>query len=196
MYILKKFKRWISFHFLVKRKYKNIPGIPVLCSNINHPFHESKFEAKCCETLHFFFHEKDILTPSQHRCKTKFDFIIKKIAIIEPHGIWGGKPNENMYFDYYRNRKELAEKEQMTKDLPVLVLASYSDLTKMKKYLVKGNNPKKAISELIIELLQKYNTVSPSEVIIQQKRNKKLLIFGILGWIVSFGLLLIILLHF
>ena len=57
MRFIKKFLRWIRFHFYFKRKFSSSPGIPTLCSNLRHPYHESKFELSTCEVLSKFFED-------------------------------------------------------------------------------------------------------------------------------------------
>ncbi|OLS17024.1 MAG: hypothetical protein HeimC3_49980 [Candidatus Heimdallarchaeota archaeon LC_3] len=58
---IKKFIRWSKFHFVIKYRFVNSKGIPSLCDNANHNYHDSKFEAKTCEALHQFFELKFII---------------------------------------------------------------------------------------------------------------------------------------
>jgi hypothetical protein len=93
------FWRYLKFQLIYKRRFSKTPGIPSLCSNVKHPYHESKFEMEVCEILCSIFGQKEVLVPQQHKYSIKFDFIVKNTAIIEPHGIWTNNPNENTYFD-------------------------------------------------------------------------------------------------
>jgi hypothetical protein len=166
---------------------------------VNHQYHESKFEAKTCAVLHQYFDNKNVLIPHQHRLKTKFDFIIPEITVVEPHAIWSNVYGNANYFDYYQNRRQLAEKEKLTKNLPMLVLASESDLSLMKRNLRGTKDPKEAISDTIVELLEKYKT---PEVIKIEKINyldlfvnyKWLGLFMLSGWILAILLALMLLL--
>ena len=151
--------RYIKFHLVFKRRYSKTPGIPTLCTNINHPFHESKFEAETCEVLSSIFPKKDVWTPTNHKYHIKFDFIIKNTAIIEPHGIWSNRPGEDTYFDYYKQRRGLADKEEELKNLPVVVLSSTADLGTMKRKLTEqSSNYKKTFQELTTYFLDKHKT--------------------------------------
>lgn len=83
---VRKIRRWIMFHLQFKTKLAKSHGIPLLCSNVIHPYHESKFEASTCDLLSQFFKKSQILCPQNHGYKIKFDFIIKYVAIVEPYG--------------------------------------------------------------------------------------------------------------
>ena len=98
------------FKFYNKRKFSKTPGIPCLCLNIKHPYHESKFEQETCNILCSICGNNEVLVPLQHKYPIKFDFIIKETAIIEPHGIWTNRPGEDSYFDYYKQRRSYADK--------------------------------------------------------------------------------------
>ena len=92
------FWRYLKFHFIYKRKFCKTPGILCLCSNIKHPYHESKFEQETCSVLCSIFGNREVLVPSQHKYSIKFDFLIKENAIVEPHAIWTNKPGEDTFF--------------------------------------------------------------------------------------------------
>lgn len=155
--VIKKIIRWLKFHLLLKNQYKNRFGSPKLCNNLDHIIHDSKFESDTCLLLEKFFPKKNILTPSQHKLSTKFDFIIRNFAIIEPHGVWNGSD----YFTYYKNRKDLAEKQKL--DLPIVIIPSYSDLSLFENTLMVENNPNTAIKKFQLEMLEKYRSnESPS----------------------------------
>ncbi|MHA2365328.1 MAG: hypothetical protein ACXAC7_15325 [Candidatus Hodarchaeales archaeon] len=171
------------------------PGKPTLCENLSHPYHESQFEARTCNILSEFIHHKEILVPSQHKYKTKFDFIIPGIAIIEPHGIWMNLPNENSYFNYYEDRKNLASEYKELKDLPMVVISNSKELTYLKTFLQHSLNIKMSMNQFVIEMLEKYQTLSPSlpegpETTYQMTKAQKA--FALLGW--GFTILLFILL--
>ncbi|MHA1984870.1 MAG: hypothetical protein ACW967_10970 [Candidatus Hodarchaeales archaeon] len=104
MLVVKNFvKRWWKFHREYKKQNTQSLGIRTLCGNVNHPYHESKFETLTCKILHKYYPAEKILLPEQHGCKTKFDFVIPGEAVIEPHGVWENKPGEEE--EYYWKRK-------------------------------------------------------------------------------------------
>ncbi|OLS16874.1 MAG: hypothetical protein HeimC3_51040 [Candidatus Heimdallarchaeota archaeon LC_3] len=147
---VKRIIRWLKFHLFIKNKFKKRFGNPKLCNNLEHRYHDSNFEKETCLILEKYFHQKSIIVPSQHKLKTKFDFIIKGIAIIEPHGIWNG----NGFYSYYKKRKILAEKFDL--DLPVIIIPNYSDLTQFDTYLQKENNPVLAMKQFQLLMLNRY----------------------------------------
>jgi len=186
---LKNLIRFIKFHFIYKKRYINSPGTPSLCSIIAHPFHESKFETKTCETLKEFFSSQEIIVPKQHRYATKFDFIIPKIAIIEPHGIWSNHPGENSYIDYYNSRKELASEYKELKNLPMVVVTNSSELFTLKSFLQETSNSKYAFNDFILYMLEKYTTRSYNfvdRIELKYKNNKRLIFLSLLGWSLAF----------
>ena len=79
--------------------------------------------------------------PEQHGCRTKFDFVIPGVAVIEPHGVWENKEGE--YEEYYRKRAWLANQEKMTKGLPVMVVGSMRELKILNKKLKEFSNERK-----------------------------------------------------
>ncbi|OLS25611.1 MAG: hypothetical protein HeimC3_13590 [Candidatus Heimdallarchaeota archaeon LC_3] len=168
----KRIVRWWNFHLIFKRKNRHRWKFsrPGLCENINHPYHLSQFEIICCKILSQYFNQSEILTPSQHKFKTKFDFIIKDNIILEPHASWKwSKTNE--YMDYYYKRKHLALREEKTRNLPVLVLSSISDVRSMKNYLEKYNDPIHALKRLRLNLINKYS-IEPIKKIDYHKKQK------------------------
>lgn len=182
---LKKLIRYIKFHLIYKKRYINSPGIPSLCSIIGHPFHESKFETQTCEALKEFFLPQEIFVPSQHKFATKFDFIIPKVAIIEPHGIWSNRPGENSYLDYYNSRKDLASIYKELKKLPMVIVTNLAELNTLKSYLSNSNNSKYAFNNFILHLLEKYSTNSYNYVDrmeLKYRNSKYLIILSLLGW--------------
>ena len=98
---IKYFIRWIKFQLVYKPKYKNTYGIPCLCSNINHKFHESLWEKKVCELLSIYFPITDIISQQQHQLPIKIDLIVEDVAVYEPHAIFSSKQENNSYFSYY-----------------------------------------------------------------------------------------------
>ncbi|OLS16924.1 MAG: hypothetical protein HeimC3_37690 [Candidatus Heimdallarchaeota archaeon LC_3] len=52
-----------------------------------------------------------MLVPAQHKCKTKFDFIIQGKFIVEPHASWKNYLKDE-YLTYYYNRKQLADQDR------------------------------------------------------------------------------------
>ena len=110
IFSLRSIWRYLKFHWVYKGRFSKTPGIPCLCSNIQHPYHESKFEQETCEILCTIFTQKDVLVPSQHKYPIKFDFIISNTAIIEPHAIWSNRAGEDTFFDYYKQRRNYADK--------------------------------------------------------------------------------------
>ena len=92
---IKRLIRWIRFQVPIKQKYGKTPGIPSLCSNINHDFHESLWEKKTCELLCKNLNKKDVKNPTQHKYPIRFDFIVKNVAIFEPHAIYGSNPENS-----------------------------------------------------------------------------------------------------
>ncbi|MFW9930125.1 MAG: hypothetical protein ACFFD1_12090 [Candidatus Thorarchaeota archaeon] len=165
-------------------------GIPTLCSNIDHSYHESKFEAKTCNLLLEYFPANEILIPPQHNFSTRFDFYIPETAIIEPHAIWNNLPGNTSYFDYYKTRKQLAEQNKKTQNLPILVLSCSSDLSLFKHNLKEISDNKKAINQTILELLKKYEIDTKEikeedEYPLLFKYYKILMILGITGWLIA-----------
>ncbi len=163
----------VNFHQNFKRKnlHRWNYGRPGLCRNINHPYHLSQFEISCCNILSEHFDQSEILVPSQHKCKTKFDFIIKERIIVEPHASWRWNNNKE-YMNYYYRRKHLALKEEKTKNLPVIVIPSIIDLRIMRIFLHKYHDPIKALKQLGLNLINKYS-VEPLIKVDYQKRTKK-----------------------
>ena len=150
--------RYLKFQFVYKRKFSKTPGIPSLCSNVHHPYHESKFEQETCEVLCSILSEKEVLVPSQHKFPIKFDFVVPKTAIIEPHAIWSNRAGEDTFFDYYKQRREHADKYEELRELPVVVLTNSTDVNFLKNTLREASNYKKACQEVTSTLLEKYKT--------------------------------------
>lgn len=150
--------RYLKFQIIYKRRFSKTPGIPTLCSNLKHPYHESKFEQETCNVLCSICGNKEVLVPSQHKYPIKFDFIIKGTSIIEPHGIWTNKPGEDSFFDYYKQRRTYADNYDELKEIPVVVLSNLTDLTYLKKQLKESSNFKKTCQEVTSTLLEKYKT--------------------------------------
>ncbi|OLS16648.1 MAG: hypothetical protein HeimC3_52320 [Candidatus Heimdallarchaeota archaeon LC_3] len=167
----KRIVRWWNFYQNFKRKnhHRWNYGRPGLCRNINHPYHLSQFEISCCNILSKHFDQSEILVPSQHKCKTKFDFIIKERIIIEPHASWKWN-NNNEYMNYYYKRRDLALKERRTSNLPVLVLSSITDFKKMIMFFNNYQDPINALKHLRLNLINKYSV----EVIKKVDYKKKL----------------------
>ena len=152
------FWRYLKFQLIFKRRFSKTPGIPCLCKNIKHPYHESEFEMETCNVLCAIVGNNEVLVPIQHKCPIKFDFIIKGTAIIEPHGIWTNRPGEDTYFSYYKQRRDYADKYDDLKSLPVVVLSNTSDLHFLINKLKGGSNYKIACQETSAQFLEKYRT--------------------------------------
>ncbi len=136
-------KRWWRFQREYKKQNPELYEKRTLCRNVDHPYHDSKFEALTCRMLHKYYPAEQILVPEQHGCRTKFDFVIPGIAVIEPHGVWENKEGE--YGEYYRKRAWLANQEEITKGLPVIVVGSMRDLKLLNKKLKEFNNERNEI---------------------------------------------------
>ncbi|OLS21438.1 MAG: hypothetical protein HeimC3_35710 [Candidatus Heimdallarchaeota archaeon LC_3] len=134
-------KRWWKFQREYKKQDPELYGKKTLCRNVSHPYHDSKFEALTCRVLHKFYPAEKILVPEQHGCKTKFDFVIPGVAVIEPHGVWENKKGE--IGEYTRKRVWLANQEEMTKGLQVIVVGSMRDLKILDKKLKEFSNKRK-----------------------------------------------------
>ena len=152
------FWRYLKFQLIYKRRFSKTPGIPSLCLNIKHPYHESKFEQETCKILCSICGNDEVLVPAQHKYLIKFDFIIKGTAIVEPHGIWTNKPGEDSYFEYYKQRRSYADRYEDLKILPMVVLSNTTDLVYLKKQLKESSNFKKSCQEVSSTLLEKYKT--------------------------------------
>lgn len=129
-----------------------IPGQLALCSTLQHPYHLSFFEYLTCELLtHYLRKYFKVLVPAQHRLPTHFDFVVPKIAVIEPHLYYGKNWTRshfgNRYYRYYAYRTKKTRHYQLTRDLPVIVLSSFDDLMYLKKRLAAGINDKTPATE-------------------------------------------------
>ena len=149
--IKQKIIRSLKFYFVIKPTKKNATGHVSLCSNIEHEFHLSIFEAETCKILSKHIANKNILTPEQHKYQTKFDFIIKNdlgelLGIIEPHGIWYYENfSNNKFLNYYIQRRKLANLHLELKALPIVVLANMDDLNVLENEMKKNTSIKQAI---------------------------------------------------
>lgn len=158
----RRFNRWIKFHYVYRRTISTGHGIISLCDNYYHPYYDSKFEAKTCNVLSEFFPKKNILVPEQHKYSIKFDFIIPKIAIVEPHGIWTDSAEGSTYFGYYQQRQAHASKHNALKDLPMVVISNDTELDLLKQLLQEFSNTTYAVKAFIKQTLEKYgHTTKP-----------------------------------
>lgn len=179
--------RWIRFHLKYKNQFKNTPGIPCLCSNIYHKYHESLWERKTCELLSEYFNYKSVKTPHQHKLPIKFDLIIENVAVYEPHAIFSSKSDNNSYFAYYTDRRNKLDTFDEYKSLPLIVISNQSDFNKLKDAL-DGEPTKNSMNQLVIDLLSEHNL---GEVKTDYQEgflrisNPLLLIWGLLGWILA-----------
>ncbi len=179
------FIRWIKFQLVYKPRYKNTPGIPCLCSNIDHPFHESLWEKKVCELLSNYFPLTDIKTPVQHKLPIKFDLIVNSVAVYEPHAIFSAKPNNNTYFAYYNDRRTKLDNFKEYKSLPMIVISNSTDFNQLKTALERDPT-KISMNQLAINLLSahKLEDMKPEY---QENYlrivNPLLLIWGLIGWL-------------
>ena len=180
--------RWIKFQLVFKPRYKNTPGIPCLCSNINHSFHESLWEKKVCELLGNYFPFSDIKTPPQHKLLIKFDLIVDSVAVYEPHAIFSSKPENNTYFAYYNDRRTKLENFREYKSLPMIVISNSTDFNQLKAALEKDPT-KTSMNQLAIDLLSshKFEELKPE----YQENYLRIIsplivIWGLIGWIFVF----------
>lgn len=192
---VRRFWRWFRFQTIYKRKFGSSPGIPCLCSNLRHPFHESKFERDTCESLATVLPPIDILVPSQHRLTTKFDFLIPNVGVVEPHGIWGDLSSTNAFLSYYTSRRELADTSGLS-ELPVVVLANRKDLSTLINNINATSDNQKAFRITSLELLEKYKSKEPEVVYISVVERTWPLVLGflaVMGWVVVGFLLVLVL---
>jgi hypothetical protein len=176
--------RWIKFQLVYKPRYKKTPGIPCLCSNINHPFHESLREKKVCELLGNYFPLSDIKTPTQHKLSTKFDLIVDSVAVYEPHAIFSSKPDNNTYFAYYNDRRTKLDNFKEYKSLPMIVISNSTDFNQLKTALEKDPT-KTSMNQLAIDLLSshKLEELKPEyQESYLRIVNPILVIWGLIGW--------------
>ena len=75
-----------------------------------------------------------------HRYYIKFDFIIPKIAILEPHGFRTGA--DGSYRRYVEGRILFASYEPQINGLQVIVLKNYSDLRRFEERLTRSRDPR------------------------------------------------------
>ncbi|OLS20562.1 MAG: hypothetical protein HeimC3_40200 [Candidatus Heimdallarchaeota archaeon LC_3] len=73
--------------------------------------------------------------------------------------------------DYYYKRKHLAQREEKTRNLPVLVLSSISDVRSMKDYLEKYIDPIHALKRLRLNLINKYSIEPINKIEYHKKQN-------------------------
>ena len=187
-YYIKSFLRYLRFNFYYKSKFSKSPGIPSLCSNINHPFHESLWEKKVCELLGNYFPLTDIKTPPQHKLPIKFDLIVDSVAVYEPHAIFSSKPDNNTYFAYYNDRRTKLDNFKEYKSLPMIVISNSTDFNLLKAALEKDPT-KTSMNQLVIDLLSshKLEELKPE----YQENYLRIIspiivIWGLIGWIVVF----------
>ena len=177
--------RWIKFQLVFKPRYKKTPGIPCLCSNVNHAFHESLWEKKVCELLGNYFSLSHIKTPPQHKLPIKFDLIVDSVAVYEPHAIFSSKPDNNTYFAYYNDRRTKLNNFREYKSLPMIVISNSTDFDQLKTALEKDPT-KTSMNQLTIDLLSSHKL---EELKPEYQENylrivsPLILIWGLIGWL-------------
>jgi hypothetical protein len=189
---IRRLQRWWQYQRVHKNNNIDSYGKVSLCSNVNHPYHQSEFETLTCHVLHKIFPAKEILVPAQNNCKTKFDFLIPGKFIIEPHAVWESRDGLD-YLKYYFQRLTQTKKERKTNGLPVIVLSSYEDLRQFYKITQTSENIDRSIRGLIQILLKKYSIkdISTTRIHYQPISKSRILIYLIISYFMEFLLIFI-----